>query len=117
MSLSATPGGLKNSLITPCGKAGIPYGRHEANGITFHDIRRTVKTNMLSAGVGKVNRDTILGHSLTGMDVHDISPSEEDLHRAMGTYAAWRDTQIQSVAHIVAKVNLMTITKMLNPLK
>jgi integrase len=100
-----TPGGLKNSFITACGKAGIPYGQQVGNGITFHDIRRTVKTNMLSAGVDKVYRDTILGHSLTGMDVHYISPSEEDLHRAMGIYTAWLDAQKQSVAHFVAQVN------------
>ena len=100
-----TPGGLKNSFITACGKAGIPYGRREANGITFHDLRRTVKTNMLSAGVDKVYRDTILGHTLHGMDVHYMSPSEDDLHRAMAKYTAWIDAQIQSVAHIVAQVN------------
>jgi integrase len=98
-----TPGGLKNSFITACGKAGIPYGRREANGITFHDLRRTVKTNMLNAGVDKVYRDTILGHTLHGMDVHYMSPSEDDLHRAMAKYTAWIDAQIQSVAHIVAK--------------
>ncbi len=98
-----TPGGLKNSFITACGKAGIPYGQHLGNGITFHDIRRTVKTNMLSAGVDKVYRDTILGHSLTGMDVHYISPSEEDLHRAMSTYTAWLDGQIKNVTHFVAQ--------------
>jgi integrase len=100
-----TPGGLKNSFITACGKAGIPYGQHLGNGTTFHDIRRTVKTNMLNAGVDKVHRDLILGHSLTGMDVHYISPSEDDLHRAMGVYTAWLDAQIQSVAHFVAQVN------------
>jgi integrase len=100
-----TPGGLKNSFITACGKAGIPYGRHESNGITFHDLRRTVKTNMLSAGVDKVYRDTILGHSLHGMDVHYMSPSEEDLHGAMAKFTAWIDAQIKSVAHIVAQVN------------
>ena len=49
-----TAGGIKNSFITACGKIGIPYGRHETNGITFHDLRRTAKTNMLSAGMDKV---------------------------------------------------------------
>lgn len=100
-----TAGGIKKSFISACGKAEIPYGQHLGNGITFHDIRRTVKTNMLSAGIDKVYRDTILGHSLTGMDVHYISPSEEDLHRAMGVYTAWLDAQFQSVAHSVAQVN------------
>lgn len=64
-----TAGGRKNSFIKACGKAGIPYGQDQQNGVTFHDIRGTVKTNMLSSGVDKVYRDTILGHSLHGMDV------------------------------------------------
>jgi len=73
------------------------------NGITFHDLRRTVKTNMLNAGVDKVHRDIILGHSLHGMDVHYMSPSEDDLHRAMARYTDWLDGQLklQSVDHIV----------------
>jgi integrase len=99
-----TAGGIKKSFITACGKAGITYGQHEAAGITFHDIRRTVKTNMLSAGMDKIYRDMILGHSLHGMDLHYISPSEEDLHRAMAKYTEWLDGQVQSVAHIVAQV-------------
>jgi integrase len=100
-----TAGGIKNSFITACGKAGIPYGHHEPDGITFHDIRRTVKTNMLSAGVDKVYRDTILGHSLQGMDIHYMVPSEDDLHRAMEKYTEWLDGQMQGVDQIVDQVN------------
>ncbi len=97
-----TAGGIKKSFISACGKAGIPYGQDEQNGITFHDIRRTVKTNMLSAGMDKVYRDTILGHSLHGMDVHYMSPSEDDLHRAMAQYTEWLDSHIlQSVDQTV----------------
>ncbi len=96
-------GGLHNSFLTACRKAGIPHGQDHPGGIIFHDIRRTVKTNMLNAGVDKVYRDMILGHSLTGMDVHYISPSEEDLHRAMEIFTTWFDAQIQSVAHSVAQ--------------
>jgi integrase len=93
-----TPGGIKNSFISACGKAGIPYGQHEPNGITFHDIRRTVKTNMLNASVDKVHRDIILGHALHGMDVHYMAPSEDDFHRAMTKYTGWLDSHIlQSV--------------------
>ncbi len=98
-----TAGGIKNSFISACGKAGIPYGQHEPSGITFHDLRRTVKTNMLNAGVDKVHRDIILGHSLHGMDVHYMSPSEEDLHRAMSKYTAWLDAQMQTLAKPLAK--------------
>ena len=100
-----TAGGIKNSFITACGKAGIPYGRYEPNGITFHDIRRTVKTNMVSAGVNKVYRDTILGHSLHGMDVHYISPSEDDLHRAMAIYTHWIDGQKKNASYFASQVN------------
>ena len=95
--------GLKTSFRKSCGKAGIPQGRNTPNGITFHDTRGTVKTNMLSAGVDKVYRDTILGHSLQGMDTHYMSPSEDDLHRAMSKYTEWLDAQLQSVAQNVAQ--------------
>ena len=86
-----TLGGIKKSFITACERAGITQGRAEPEGVIFHDIRRTVKTNMLSAGVDKVYRDTILGHSLQGMDIHYMAPSEDDLHRAMGDYTEWLD--------------------------
>lgn len=93
--------GFRASFQTACGRAGVPQGRKEPDGITFHDIRRTVKTNMLSAGVDKVYRDTILGHSLQGMDVHYLVPSEDDLHRAMAKYTEWLDGQIADVSHSV----------------
>jgi integrase len=89
-----SPGGIQKSFETACKKAGIPHGQGDPGGIIFHDIRRTVKTNMLSAGVDKVHRDLILGHSLQGMDVHYLAPSEEDLHRAMAKYTEWLDVQL-----------------------
>jgi integrase len=88
-----TLGGIKKSFNTACAKAGIPQGQDEPEGIIFHDIRRTVKTNMLNAGVDKVHRDIILGHSLHGMDVHYMAPSEEDLHLAIAKYTEWLDSQ------------------------
>ena len=92
-------GGIKKSFITACEKAWIIQGRGEPEGVIFHDIRRTVKTNMLRAGVDKVYRDTILGHSLQGIDIHYMAPSEDDLHRAMGIYIAWLDGQFADVSH------------------
>jgi integrase len=68
---------LKRSFQTACDKAKIPYGTKTPNGITFHDIRRTVKTNMLTAVVDKAHRDMILGHTLGGMDVHYLAPRRE----------------------------------------
>ena len=89
-------GGLKRSFGTACKNGEIPCGRKVPNGITFHDIRRTVKTNMVNAGVDRVHRDVILGHSLQGMDAHYMAPSEEDLHRAMDRYTAWLDEEIEA---------------------
>ena len=49
---------------------------------------------MLNAGVDKIHRDIILGHSLQVMDVHYMAPSEEDLHRAMARYKEWLDDKL-----------------------
>ena len=76
-------GGLKRSFRTACKKAGIPCGRKTENGIIMHDFRRTFKTNMLNAGIDKVLRDSIVGHSLKGMDVHYLVPDDDALAGAM----------------------------------
>ena len=52
---------------------------------------------MLTAGVDKVHRDLILGHSLQGMDVHYMAPDEETLKEAMEKYTRWIDVQFQNV--------------------
>jgi integrase len=90
--------GIKRSFRTACKNAGIPHGRKTENGITFHDLRRTVKTNMLKAGVEKVYRDLILGHSLKGMDVHYLAPDEKTLTEAMNKFAKWVDGQLDSAS-------------------
>jgi integrase len=94
--------GYKRSFRTACKKADTPCGRNTPNGITFHDIRRTVKTNMLSAGVSKVHCDLILGHSLQGMDTHYIVPDDDALNKAMERYTKWLDDKI---AHALASVD------------
>ena len=92
-------GGLKNSFKTACKEAGIPYGIKTENGLIFHDIRRTVKTNMLNAGVDKVHRDLILGHSLKGMDVHYMSPDDDALRNATAKYTAYIDGEMENLDH------------------
>jgi len=52
---------------------------------------------MLSAGVDKVHRDLILGHSLQGMDVHYMAPDDQTLKEAMEKYTRWIDDQIANV--------------------
>ena len=86
--------GLRKSFISACKKAKLTCGRDKENGFIFHDIRRTVKTNMLNAGVDKVHRDIILGHSLKGMDVHYMAPTEDALKGAMQKYTKWIDKNI-----------------------
>ena len=90
--------GFKLIMRRTCEKAKIPYGSKDIDGIIFHDIRRTVKTNMLRAGVDKVYRDLILGHSLKGMDVHYMAPSEDSLKEAMDKYTLWLDAQIDNIS-------------------
>jgi integrase len=92
----SSPGGLRKSFLTACKRAEIPHGQAHPEGLIFHDMRRTVKTNMVNAGVDQVYRDKILGHSLHGMDVHYMSPSIEDLHRAMARYTEWLDSQFRA---------------------
>lgn len=91
------PQGVKTSLSRICKKVGIAYGRSQPDGITFHDLRRTVKTYMMQAGVDKALRDKILGHSPAGMDIHYIVPSEEALTEAMEKYTRWMDERMEKV--------------------
>jgi integrase len=81
-----------------CKRAKIAYGLKATGGIVFHDIRRTFKTNMLLAGVDKVHRDAILGHSLKGMDAHYIVVSDDSLTRAMDRYTKWFDREVVSAS-------------------
>ena len=86
-----------NQIQKTCEDAGVPYGGKSEEGITMRDIRRTVKTNMLSAGVNPVYRDLILGHSLKGMDRHYLSPSRDTLKEAMAKFTDWLDMQLENV--------------------
>jgi len=94
---------IRTGLKRACQKADIPYGQDVKNGFIFRDLRRTVKTNMARAGVSKVFRDTILGHSLKGMDAYYMAPSEDDLHQAMDRYETWVNSQLQNVTQNVTQ--------------
>jgi integrase len=89
--------GIRASFKATCRRAGVPYGRKVEDGMTFHDFRKTVKTFMLKAGVRKTYRDLILGHSLKGMDIHYIAPSDSDLHEALGVFTNWLDQNITNL--------------------
>jgi integrase len=94
---------IVNAFKGACNRAGIAYGTKVEGGLRFHDIRITFKTNMLRAGVDKVLRDTILGHSLEGMDTYYLKPADEDLKQAMEKFTTWIDAQTASVAYPVTQ--------------
>ena len=73
------------------------------NGIRFHDIRATLKTNLLRAGIDKVLRDTILGHSSQGMDAYYLKPSDGDLQEAVAQFTEWIDAQLANVTQSVTQ--------------
>lgn len=87
--------GLRNSMKAACEAAGIKFGMKVEGGIRFHDIRGTVKTNLLTAGVDKTTRDVLLGHRLGGMDDYYIKLSDDDLRKAMDLYTSWLNKQIK----------------------
>ncbi len=89
-----SPGGVRKSFKAACINAGIEYGEKTPGGLVFKDFRRSVKTNMAKAGISKVYRDTILGHTLQGMDVHYIKPSDDDLTDAIKKYTQWFDHEM-----------------------
>jgi hypothetical protein len=78
---------------TLCQSAGMSYRRNMENALTFHDIRRTVKNNMLHAGTDKIYRNTLLRHALKGMDRYYMSTGPEALTAAMKKYTVWLDEQ------------------------
>jgi integrase len=88
---------IRKSLVTACRKIGIDYGQHIQGGFRFHDIRTSVKTNMLRAGVDPAMRNILSGHAVQGMAKYYLMPSEGDLHRAMNQYTEWLDNEIKQV--------------------
>jgi hypothetical protein len=58
---------------------------------------------MLIAGVDKVYRDALVGHSLKGMDVHYLVLSDESLKNAMDVYTRWLDKNIAEAQNLLTK--------------
>jgi len=94
---------FRTAFKSACKKAGIPYGQKVEGELRFHDIRSTFKTNLLRAGVDKAFRDTILGHSLKGMDAYYLKPNDKDLKEAMDKYTTWFDAKIVNVTQTVTQ--------------
>ena len=56
---------------------------------------------MLYAGVDKVRRDAIVGHSLKGMDIYYIVLSDESLREAINQYTVWLDEKIDEADRLL----------------
>ena len=52
---------------------------------------------MVYAGVDKVHRDLILGHSLAGMDIYYLKLSDDALRNAMEKFTLWMDEKMKSL--------------------
>ena len=50
---------------------------------------------MLNAGIDKIYRDVILGHSLEGMDSVYMSPSHDNLTETTRVYTEWVDKKMK----------------------
>jgi len=111
----------RRSFKTACKNAGLVYGEAIKDGVIFHDFRRSVKTNMVKAKIQKEYRDTLLGHSLKGMDRHYIVPGEKDLKKAMKKYTAWLDGQLnlelKSLDHFLDHATKKGLTVLAKSLK
>ncbi len=59
---------------------------------------------MLLAGVDKVFRDAIVGHSLKGMDAHYIVLTDDSLANAMDRYTKWLDQDLLKLNHRPARI-------------
>ena len=94
---------LSREFMKDCQKAGIPAGRKTKDGITFHDIRTTVKTNMLNASVDGTFRDALLGHSRKGMDKHYIQIDPKDLSSHLAVYERWLNESVRQTLDRRAK--------------
>lgn len=80
-----------------CERASVSFGRKNQDGLTLHDIRRTVKTNLVRAGVADIYRNALLGHAMEGMDKYYVVVNDDDLKQAMGVYTEWLDVEIAKV--------------------
>ena len=58
---------------------------------------------MLNAGIDKVHRDMIIGHSLKGMDVHYMVADEDALKEAVDKYTKWLDVKSANVTQTVTQ--------------
>lgn len=88
---------LSKEFLKDCAKAGIPAGTKTAGGIVFRDIRTTVKTGMVNAGIDSAYRDALLGHSRKGMDTYYIQIDPKNLIPSTKAYEHWLNSNVRQV--------------------
>jgi len=86
-----------NGLRRACKKAGIVYGRFEAGGFTFHDLRHTFNTNMRKAGIQESVIMAITGHSTRSMFDRYNTVDEDDIRNAVDQFQTFLQDVDQTV--------------------
>jgi len=90
----------KEALEKAWEKAGCVYGQKNKDGLVLRDTRRSMSTFMERIGIPESHRKAIVGHKQSGMDVHYVHPSDEELHESMAKYHSWLEEQINLVQNL-----------------
>lgn len=91
---------IRRALRKGCKDAGIKYGRFEAGGFVFHDLRHTFNTNMRKAGVSESVIMAITGHSTREMFDRYNTIDSDDKQSAMGKLEGFLENVAQTVAQV-----------------
>jgi integrase len=103
---------IRGGLRRGCTAAGIPYGRNEKDGFTFHDLRHTTKTYLRKAGVDRNVRMAIFGHvGGNDMDARYDTIDESDLKAAVDQLEVFLRFVDQTVDHGIKKGTYRNLEK------
>jgi integrase len=83
-----------------CEDAGYEHGQWKKEGLVLRDTRRSVSSFMERIGIPESHRKAIIGHKQSGMDVHYVHPSDEEVHESMAKYHSWLEEQIDLVQNL-----------------
>ena len=89
---------IRAGLKKGCAGAGIPYGRKERNGFTFHDLRHSFNTNMRKADIPESVIMTITGHNARTIFDRYNTIDEPDIQEGVGKMAAFLEKCCQNAA-------------------
>jgi integrase len=88
---------IRKALKLASKKAGIPYGRSEPGGYTFHDLRHSFVTHARKSGIPESVIMKISGHETNAMFLRYNKVDEEDTRKAVDQMDAFLSTVDQTV--------------------